>query len=64
MAAMIFELSIALLWPAVLFAAVWAIAAYALSEKDQISKVVETLTQRIGSVETDPSDVSKVKAKR
>jgi hypothetical protein len=38
----------ALFWPLILSAAVWAIAIYALAEKDQISKVVEALTETNG----------------
>ena len=40
------DLMVALLWPLVLSAATWAIAIHALAERDQISKVVETLTRR------------------
>ena len=37
------DLMVALLWPLILSAATWAIAIHALAERDQISKVVETL---------------------
>jgi hypothetical protein len=42
------DLMVALLWPLVLSAATWAIAIHALAERDQISKVVETLTRPSG----------------
>lgn len=42
------DLMVALFWPLVLSAATWAIAIHALAERDQISKVVETLTRPNG----------------
>jgi hypothetical protein len=42
------DLMVALFWPLVLSAAIWAIAIHALAERDQISKVVETLTRPSG----------------
>jgi hypothetical protein len=40
------------LWPLALSAAAWAIAITALGERDEISKVVETLTQPHGVEES------------
>jgi hypothetical protein len=42
------DLMVALFWPLVLSAAIWAIAIHALAERDQISKVVDTLTRPSG----------------
>ena len=39
-----FDLIVMLFWPVVSAAAAWAIAIYALSQKDEISEVVEALT--------------------
>jgi hypothetical protein len=44
MATTFLDLIVMLFWPLVSSAAVWAIAIYALAEKDEISKVVEALT--------------------
>lgn len=38
------DLIVMLFWPLVSSAAVWAIAIYALAQKDEISEVVEALT--------------------
>jgi hypothetical protein len=48
MAITFLDLIVVLLWPLVLSSAAWAIAIYALSEKDEISKVVEALTRPNG----------------
>jgi hypothetical protein len=39
-----FDLIVMLFWPLVSAAAAWAIAIYALAQKDEISEVVEALT--------------------
>ena len=39
-----FDLIVMLFWPVVSAAAAWAIAIYALAQKDEISEVVEALT--------------------
>ena len=48
MATTFLDLMVMLFWPLVSSAAVWAIAIYALAEKDEISKVVEALTRPNG----------------
>ena len=48
MATTFLDLIVMLFWPLVSSAAVWAIAIYALAEKDEISKVVEALTRPNG----------------
>jgi hypothetical protein len=45
MATTFLDLIVMLFWPLISLAAVWAIAIYALAEKDEISKVVEALTR-------------------
>jgi hypothetical protein len=45
MATMFFDLIIVLLWPLVLSAAAWLISINALADADEISEVVEALTQ-------------------
>ena len=44
MATTFLDLIVMLFWPLVSAAAVWAIAIYALAQKDEISEVVEALT--------------------
>jgi hypothetical protein len=45
MAITFLDLILVLLWPLVFIGAAWAIATNALADKDEISKVVESLTR-------------------